>query len=416
MKEQNNKYLTDLIDKCTNCGNCRIICPAYKYTGEEIYSTRGRINLIKGLANDELQPSSEMKNILSVCLNCRQCLRYCPAEVEYFSIIRYAKNRIRNRNRIFDVSTFFSEGLFSNKHATSEMFFSATGFFRKLIYKNNKLNFLGRLMGRSARLRPVTDTPSIARRNFFEMGIRHQLNNGRGIRAALFTGCGGKYLYPEAADRFVMILRYNGIETLIPKEQVCCGNPLSYKGLLKKSENVLKKNAEVYNQLIGLNCIVSLCSDAVIAFKERSDSGKEPKFRFPVLNWLDFLLQNKIQVIPEYENSIIFHSCPKCGDFKVYENFIKKIYSDHTRIPEFSHDYCGSTELLDRSNPDLRDRITKDFCVKNGIAAYSYIACSSFECADHLNAYFSRNQMNVKAIHFVQALRPGAVNEPSAGT
>jgi Fe-S oxidoreductase len=392
-------------DKCTNCGNCRIVCPAFKIMGEEIYSTRGRINLIKGYLNNELQPTKELKNKIFVCLNCRQCLNFCPADVEYYDLIKNAKSRLNTSNKIFHIRRSILEGLFSYKHGVSDLYFMLLGKSRNIIFKKGILNHFGRLIFRFSGLNPAVKIPEIPLNNFFKMKIRHELKNDRGIRIALFTGCGGKYLYPGTADNFVNILRSNGFETLIPKGQVCCGNPLSYKGLLKISDRNTAVNSSLFNSLIGVEFAVSLCPGAGNLFKGSTSSDSKSGFRLPVKNWIEFITENSIGVTPKYENSIIFHSCPKDGQAELYRKFVSDLYSDHTQIPEFTNEYCGCTELLDKSNYEMRALIARSFYDKNDLKNYDFIACSSFECVEHLNEFFLNNKKSIRAIHFTDALK-----------
>jgi Fe-S oxidoreductase len=403
--EKNNLYITGLADKCTNCGNCRIICPVFKVTGEEVYSTRGRINLVKGFLNNELQPSRDLSDKLFVCLDCRQCLDLCPADVEYTEIIRHTKSRLILKNKIFAFKRSVLEGIFSYKTSSSDLYFLLLRKGRKFLFKNNIPNYFGKLILRILGFNSSVTIPEIPIKNFFKMGIRHKLKNDRGLRIALFTGCGGKHLYPDCADNFVKILRSEGIETVIPKKQVCCGNPLSYKGFLKSADKNLNINSSLFNSLLDIGNIVSLCPGAGNLFKEFNHPDYKPSFRIPVKNWIEFVFENKIEVAPKYDNSIIFHSCPKCGQADLYRDFVNYLYKDHTQIPVFTNEFCGCTELLDRSNFEMRNMITESFYDINGLEKSDFIACSSFECIEHLNHFFVNKKKSIRAIHFIDALK-----------
>jgi len=403
--EKNNLYITEIIDKCTNCGNCRTVCPVFKITGEEIYSTRGRINLVKGYLSGELKTSKELREKLFVCLNCGQCLEFCPADVEYSLILKNAKSRIISRNKIFDIKRSILEGIFSFKPSTSDLFFMLLRKCGNLLFKNNSLNYFGKIIFRLAGTNLAAKFPEIPINNFFNMDVRHETKNDRGIRIALFTGCGGKHLYPECTDNFVKIMRAQGIEILIPKNQVCCGNPLSYKGLLKSAGRNLNSNIKAFNCLLDIKLIVSLCPKAGNLFKELDRTDPKLSLRLPVSNWIEFISEYKIEFAPKYDNSVIFHSCPGCGQTDLYRNLVKSIYADYTKIPDFTSDFCGCTELLDRSNYDIRRKIARSFYEKNCLEKTEYIICSSFECIEHLNEFFTSSSLSIRAIHFFDALK-----------
>ena len=62
------------------------MCPSYKATRDEQFSTRGRANLLRRALNsdnprEELQ-SEELKEALDLCLSCKACKKECPASVD----------------------------------------------------------------------------------------------------------------------------------------------------------------------------------------------------------------------------------------------------------------------------------------------------------------------------------------------
>ena len=92
-------------EKCNGAGVCRkskggIMCPSYRATRSEEFSTRGRANLlrkalaaenpIKDLKNDELYKA------LDLCLSCKACKNECPANVDMARLKSEYLFQIRN--------------------------------------------------------------------------------------------------------------------------------------------------------------------------------------------------------------------------------------------------------------------------------------------------------------------------------
>jgi FAD/FMN-containing dehydrogenase/Fe-S oxidoreductase len=80
------------VEKCSGAGVCRksvgrdVMCPSYKATREEKFSTRGRANLLRRALHsknpkEELN-NDELKEALDLCLGCKACKKECPASVD----------------------------------------------------------------------------------------------------------------------------------------------------------------------------------------------------------------------------------------------------------------------------------------------------------------------------------------------
>jgi FAD/FMN-containing dehydrogenase/Fe-S oxidoreductase len=78
-------------EKCSGAGACRkssggIMCPSYRVTRSEEFSTRGRANLLrKALSSSDPVKNlkgNELKEALELCLSCKACKNECPASVD----------------------------------------------------------------------------------------------------------------------------------------------------------------------------------------------------------------------------------------------------------------------------------------------------------------------------------------------
>src|ERR1700752_2325941 len=85
------------VDRCVHCGLCLAYCPTFSELGTEMDSPRGRIFLIKSLAEGRIGLSDSTVRHLSLCLDCRACETVCPAGVPYGRLIEAAKAEIEHR-------------------------------------------------------------------------------------------------------------------------------------------------------------------------------------------------------------------------------------------------------------------------------------------------------------------------------
>jgi FAD/FMN-containing dehydrogenase/Fe-S oxidoreductase len=82
--------LVEAIEQCNGAGVCRksngVMCPSFQATKDEMFSTRGRANLLRAMVSNEFA-SQEMamkavKDALELCLACKGCKAECPSGVD----------------------------------------------------------------------------------------------------------------------------------------------------------------------------------------------------------------------------------------------------------------------------------------------------------------------------------------------
>ena len=75
-----------ILGKCVHCGFCTATCPTYQLLGDELDGPRGRIYLIKQIAEGQV-PTEKTRLHLDRCLTCRNCESSCPSGVQYGNLI-----------------------------------------------------------------------------------------------------------------------------------------------------------------------------------------------------------------------------------------------------------------------------------------------------------------------------------------
>ncbi|KOX96016.1 FAD-binding and (Fe-S)-binding domain-containing protein [Halorubrum tropicale] len=83
-----------MVELCHGCGGCRgpqdttggVMCPTYRAADEEIQSTRGRANMLRGAISGELpdDPTDDefVTEVMDLCVGCKGCKVDCPSGVD----------------------------------------------------------------------------------------------------------------------------------------------------------------------------------------------------------------------------------------------------------------------------------------------------------------------------------------------
>src|SRR5258705_5405759 len=84
-----------VLQQCMHCGMCLPTCPTYDQTKHERNSPRGRIALMRAVADGVLDVSQEFAEEMSYCLGCLACQTACPAGVNYGLLLETARTEVR---------------------------------------------------------------------------------------------------------------------------------------------------------------------------------------------------------------------------------------------------------------------------------------------------------------------------------
>ena len=89
--------LLALSDACVACGLCAPVCPSYAIEATEAQSPRGRVQLIKSIAQAKLVTDYSVQDALNGCVGCGRCEQVCPANVHVLALIDGIRGKIASK-------------------------------------------------------------------------------------------------------------------------------------------------------------------------------------------------------------------------------------------------------------------------------------------------------------------------------
>jgi glycolate oxidase iron-sulfur subunit len=247
------------VNQCVHCGLCLAYCPTFSELGTEMDSPRGRIVLIKSLAEGRIGLSDSAVAHLSLCLDCRACETVCPAGVPYGRLIEAAKAEIEHRRpggllrRAFRWTNF---GLLLGHPRVLAL--AAAGL---RVYQASGLQRLVRCGG-LVRLLPGTlpaweallpALPAAADRAPLPAFIPAE-GERRG-RVAMLTGCVQAVVFGAHNRATARVLAKNGWDVVAPAEQGCCGALNAHGGDHARALDMARRTIDVFERA-GADAVV----------------------------------------------------------------------------------------------------------------------------------------------------------------
>ena len=236
----------ELIDKCVHCGFCLPVCPTYVLWNEEMDSPRGRIYLMKMVAEGDATINETWVNHFDACLGCMACVTACPSGVDYAKLIEATRAQIERRYARPASEKRFRRFLFS--------IFTHPARLRALLlplrlYQKAGLEALVRRMGipklLPARLRALEALlPQLPAEETLPELIPAQGDRRR--RVGLLLGCVQRVLFSRVNTATARVLAAEGCEVVVPAAQPCCGALLVHAGEEEQALRLARQTIEAF--------------------------------------------------------------------------------------------------------------------------------------------------------------------------
>jgi glycolate dehydrogenase iron-sulfur subunit len=252
--------------KCIRCGTCRSVCPVFQAVGNETATARAKVKLIEAVVDGRLELTPGLQARMSRCLLCKACVSGCPSGVRTDELFLTARRELAGRNGLPLVKRLAFAGLCYRR--AFELGLRMGALFQGLVLRDapGGRGKVPRLPLPAAGLNQRRILPPLAR-----TALRARLRRLPSLakpraRVAFFPGCMLTYVYPEAGQAVVAVLRANGVEVAVPERLHCCGAPAFTSGDVAAAQHLAACNVAALSAP-PFDAIVTGCASCGDALK-----------------------------------------------------------------------------------------------------------------------------------------------------
>jgi len=233
---------------CIHCGLCLRTCPTYQLAGRESSSPRGRIHLMRAVAEGRLDPlAPAYGEELEFCLVCRHCESVCPAGVRFGEMMEHARSALADaapRPWYERWARAIGFGKVLRSRAALRFAFGAL----RLLQSSGAIRLAAALGGR--RGAALAAMPAVPPRK--ERASLPAATPARGERigaVAVLEGCVMPELYGRVNRATVSALSAAGLECRTAPGHVCCGALHAHNGELEGARDLARGTIEHFDGL-----------------------------------------------------------------------------------------------------------------------------------------------------------------------
>ena len=250
---------------CVHCGLCLSACPTYRETGRETSSPRGRVYLMRGVAEGRL-PLEAAAEEMDLCLGCRACETACPSGVHFGAMLEEMRAEVAvaglRRGLGPRLERLALRGLITHPRRLHRAF-DLLALVQRLRLDRVARPFLPR------RLRALQDAaPPVPPRDERRWPAERIPAEGpRRGRVALLVGCVMPELFGRVNAATCRVLARNGFEVVVPRAQGCCGALHAHAGDPDFAAALARRNAAAF-AAAGVDAVVTNSAGCGAAMRE----------------------------------------------------------------------------------------------------------------------------------------------------
>ncbi len=238
------------VNRCVHCGLCLAYCPTFSLLGTEMDSPRGRIFLIKSMAEGRIGLSDRTVEHLDLCLGCRACETVCPSGVPYGQLIEAARADIERQRpggplrRLFrwlNFSVLLPHPRLLALAASGLRFYQVSGL-QRLMRASGLIRLLPAPLPTWEPLLPTLPP----RADRAPLPAVTPAQGAKRATVGLLTGCIQQVAFGPHNRATARVLAKNGVEVVAPRAQACCGALHAHAGEHDTALELARKTIQAF--------------------------------------------------------------------------------------------------------------------------------------------------------------------------
>lgn len=230
-------------ERCVTCGLCLPHCPTYRKTGSEADSPRGRIQLMRAVAQEILPNNDRFKQHIDLCLSCRSCESACPNNVNYGALVDATRAQFTPNKTVFSSLA---------KPFIRYRFLAKPLLWLLWLMQQARLMAIAKRFSPAAKLLPTLQKPATWQTLYPATATKKDA-------VSLFLGCATNALDSNSLKASIYVLNHLGFDVHVPTSQTCCGSIARQAGDDNESKQLIAANQRSFDPSFTILTTASGC-------------------------------------------------------------------------------------------------------------------------------------------------------------
>lgn len=371
-------------ERCVACGLCLPYCPTYRKTGSEADSPRGRIQLMRAVAQDILPNNDRFKQHIDLCLSCRSCEAACPNHVDYGALVDTTRALYHPKKSL----ALMLAKPFIRSRLLARLITWPLWLLQKL-----KLNKLLEIIVPNSKVLPNIQQP-------VRWKSLYPTQMPRKGAVSLFLGCASSAFDSQTLQASIQVLNALGFDVHTPQTQTCCGSIARQAGDHEEAAALIKRNAQSFDQNLTILTSASGCGAGL---KDCLNTHK-------IQDVNEFLLHcdwSEVVIAPLQQRIFVQDPCTLRNVLKsqqaVYQ-LLKKIPQADIQALAGNGQCCGGAGAYAINQPEMAEKLLRDKLESVSNQNVTILATSNIGCSLHIGQGLRAQNLDVSLVHPIQII------------